>query len=132
MATKKGRRQRNKFIEASGAAIQVGMKQAKVLEGIVNAPRELEFAFGVLVAEGLLHMAEETTSPWNGNKSHRTEFAKDLVPTLDGGAFLGEGDFTQNVGKALETMWWQGQGHGSCVNNPSQDHFTSGPGGITL
>lgn len=58
------------------------MEQAADLEGIMDALSELKLALGVIVAQSLLHLVEDTTGARN-YKHHGSEFAKDLMPTLD-------------------------------------------------
>lgn len=61
---------------------------------------EVEAAFGILVAQRFLHVTEETAGTGDG-KRHGAEFAKDLVPALDGCSFLRQRDLRENVGEAL-------------------------------
>jgi hypothetical protein len=48
---------------------QIIMEQAEVVEGVMDAPSESQLAFGVLVAQSILHVTEETPGARNG-KSH--------------------------------------------------------------
>jgi hypothetical protein len=45
------------------------MEQAEVVEGVVDANPESQPAYGVLVAQSILHVTEETPSAGNG-KGH--------------------------------------------------------------
>jgi hypothetical protein len=79
--------QGDKLVKARWATSQVRMEQSEILEGIMDTLVEVEAACGVFVAQRRLHVAEEASAARDG-KRHGAEFAKDLVPALDGCSFL--------------------------------------------
>jgi hypothetical protein len=70
MTTEERGSQGDQFIESSRSSAQIMiMEQAEVMEGVVDAPPESQPALGVLVAQSILHVTEETPGTGNG-KSH--------------------------------------------------------------
>jgi hypothetical protein len=70
MTTEERGSQGDQFVNKSRWLMgQIIMEQAEVMEGVVDAPRESQSALGVLVAQSILHVTEETPGAGNG-KSH--------------------------------------------------------------
>ena len=101
MTTEERWGQGDELVQARWSTSQVRMEQSEIVEGIMYALLEVEAAFGVLaVAQRFLHVTEETAGAGDG-KRHGPEFAYDLVPALDRGSFLRQGNLRENVGEAL-------------------------------
>jgi hypothetical protein len=92
------------------------MEQAEFMEGIVDAPPESQPAFGVLVAQSILHVTEardpgrwEWQEPWTviHQELH-------LMPPFHRNPLLRQRNLSENVSQALQSMGWQGDCcHGS-------------------
>jgi hypothetical protein len=63
MTTEERGSQGDEFVKSRRSTGQIIMEQAEVVvEGIVDAPPESQPAFGVLVAQSILHVTEDRNS----------------------------------------------------------------------
>ena len=88
-------------------------------------------ASGFRVSEGLLEGAEETLGTRDG-QCHGPELTQDLVPGLGSNAALGGLDTGQDVVEPGDPVWGQFHCQLEGVQEPAQDYFPGGPGGVAL
>jgi hypothetical protein len=65
MTTEDHGSQGDQFVTPRRSTGQIIMEQAEVVEGVVDAPPESQPACGVLVAQSILHVTEETSGAGN-------------------------------------------------------------------
>ena len=125
-----GRVSRDELGNAGGAGGYTVGQPLPVLEGLVDGRGELQaVGRGVPVSECVLEGAEKPTAARQG-KGHGAQFAKELVPRLDGNTALGREDGKEDVVEALHAVGGQRDGGCNGVDVPAQDSLASGPGGI--
>ena len=82
------REEGDKLCDPGGPRVDIGVQPPEVLKGLVDALGEGDSRLACR-GQGVLHLAEEVARPWHG-KGHAAKFPQDLVPLLDGRAFLRE------------------------------------------
>jgi hypothetical protein len=68
MTTEERGSQWDEFVQARWAACQIIMQEAEVVEGVMHSLSEGQPAFGVLVAQSILHVAEEAPGARDGKR----------------------------------------------------------------
>jgi hypothetical protein len=100
MTTEERGSQGDEFVKSLWSTGQIIMEQTEqVVEGIMDPPPESQPAFGVLVAQSILHVTEETPDTRNG-KSHGPYFTeKNLLPSFHRcPLLLRQRNLSENVG----------------------------------
>ena len=121
---------RNDFAKSSRALGKGGGQSPEVIQKVMELGGQGDTG-PIIVAQGLLHEAEEASKARNG-AGHAAELAEYLVPLLGSDSFLGARKGMEDAAKALETTRRELDGFSGRINEPTEHDLAGGPGSISL